>query len=277
MSASSKRNRILSRIAIGLVITFFVAVLADSLVAARTEHRISQLLYEESNLPTPPAVEVAGFPYVRAAFDHELPSVTVTAQDIDVPGWGLMSVKSSAQYVTVTSEDVFTGTIEDAPARKVFTRLQLDGVSIGHRMEIDDLLIQNLDDISPRGGWETEAVFEGTPKGFREPATVEMKLRVVEGQVIISPQKIIKAPTSADSTGNLVEGEELSESTRQEIMDAFRLTIGAKSLPLKDKPIRVYVAGGGVFIESEQFYTSVSIQDLMPNTRPLSEDEEPGL
>lgn len=277
MSASSKRKRVLSRIAIGLVITSFLAVLADSLVAARTEHGVSQTLYEASNLPTPPAVEVAGFPYVSAAFTHELPSITVTAQDVDVPGWGLMSVQSSAQYVTVSAEDVFNGTIEDSPSRKVFTRLQLDGVSIGSRMGIDDLMIQNLEDISPRGGWETEAVFEGTPKGFAQPVTVEMKLRVREGRVRLSPESIVKAPKAKGSSDARVAEDHLPAITKQEILDAFQLDVGAESLPLKGQPIRVYVAGGSVFIESEQFYTSVSIEDLMPYTRPLPEEEEPGL
>lgn len=277
MSASNKRKRVLSRIAIGLVIAFVLAVVADSFVAARTENKISQKLYEASNLPTPPAVEVAGFPYVGAVWSHELPSVTVTAQDVDVPGWGLMSVQSSAQYVTVTAGDVFDGNIENAPARKVFTRVQLDGVSIGHRMDIDDLMIQNLEDISPRGGWETEAVFEGTPKGFAQPVSVEMKLRVIEGKVLLSPEKIIKAPETASSKDARVDGEKLSEETKKQINEAFQLSIGEESLPLKGSPIRVYVAGGGVFIESEQYYTSVSIEDLLPYTRPLTEEEEPGL
>lgn len=277
MNALNRRSRILTRIAIGLVITFIVAVLADSLVAARVEHRISQKLYEGSNLPTPPGVQVAGFPYVATALTHELQSVTVTAQDVDVPGWGLMSVHSSAQYVTVTSEDVFEGNIENAPARKVFTRLQLDGVSIGSKMNIDDLLIQNFDDISPRGGWETEATFEGTPEGFTQPATVEMRLRIRDGEAYLSPVRIVKAPADETVKAERLPGDELPQETRKKLMDAFSLKISGDDLPLPGKPIRVYVAGGSVFIESEQYYTSVSIQDLAPYTRPLPKEEEPGL
>lgn len=277
MSTSKPRRRILVRTAIGLVVTLLILVLADSLVAARTEHRISNKLYEGSNLATPPSVEVTGLPYTAAAFTHELQSVTVGARDVDVPGWGLMSVTSSAQYVTVSKEDVFTGDIQDAPARKVFYRLQLDGVSLGAKMDINDLLIQNKDDISPRGGWESEAIFEGTPDGYAQPATVEMRLRIKQGSVHISAVDLIKAPESKKVDAKVVDGAGVPEDIRKEILKTFSMEISADSLPMRGNPIRVYVAGGGVFIESEQYYTSVSIQDLAPYSRPLSEEEEPGL
>lgn len=276
MSTSTSRSRILVRVAVGLVIVLVLAVVADSLIAARTEHKISQMLYADSNLPNPPAVEVAGLPYTAAAFTHELPSVTVTARDVDVPGWGLMSVHSSAQYVTVTSDDVFNGTIENAPARKVFYRLQLDGVSIGAKMDINDLLIQNKDDISPRGGWESEAIFEGTPEGYAKPATVQVSLRVRAGEAYITAVDVLKAPESKSAT-EVKDGSELSDATRQQIMDQFTLKLDSSTLPLRGKPGRIYVSGGGVFIEAEQYYTSVSIKDLAPHTRPLPETEEPGL
>lgn len=276
MSSFSSRRRTLIWVVVGLIIAFVMAVIADSLVAARTEYRISQRLYANSDLPNPPAVEVAGFPYVASTFTHELPSVTVTARDVDVPGWGLMSVHSSAQYVTVTSDDVFTGNIENAPARKVFYRIQLDGVSIGDKINISDLLIQNKDDISPRGGWESEAIFEGTPKGYNLPATVQVSLRVKAGEAYITATDVIEAPAS-ESSATVTDGSELSDATRQYIMDQFTMKLDTKTLPLRGKPVRIYVSGGSVFIEAEQYYTSVSIQDLAPRTRPLPETEEPGL
>lgn len=278
MTAPKRRPRRAAKIALSLVVLLVVAFLADSLIAARTERRISSLLYEGSNLPNPPSVQVTGFPYVAAAVTHELPSLTVTATDVDIPGWGLVSVQSSAQYVTVSKDDVFTGQIDNAPARKVFTRLQLDGVTIGDRMKISDLLIQNRDDMSPRGGWETEAIFEGTPRGFTKPFTVEMRLRVRESQVLISPVRIIKGPEGKGKEGDtVVDGADLSPEVTKEILDTFALKLAPSALPLPGKPMRVYVAGGSVFIESEQYYTSINIQDLAPYTRPLPEDEEPGL
>lgn len=262
---------------IALVVLFFIALVADSLVAARAEHRISQNIYQHSNLATPPRVQVAGFPYTAAIFTHELQAVTVNATDVNVPGYGLMSVYTSAQYVTVSAKDVFQGDITDAPARKVFTRLQLDGVLLGNRMHINELLIQNKDDISPRGGWETESIFEGTPDGFSKPATVEMKLRVKDGNVILSPTRILKGPTDRSEHAKLVSEDKLPADIAQSIKKTFSLTLRGDDLPLPNNPVRVYVAGGSMFVESEQFYTRVSITDLTPTAQPLREEDRPGL
>ena len=166
---TGKVKKIAFRGAVALVLLLLVAAVVDNVIAARAEHKISEALYADSNLANPPKVQVAGFPYTASALSHELQAVTVAANDVDVPGFGLMSVHTSAQYVTVSAEDVFNGTIENAPARKVFTRLQLDGVLLGNRMDIDALQIQNLDDISPRGGWETRPFSRASPKGLPSP------------------------------------------------------------------------------------------------------------
>ncbi len=265
------------RACLGVFALFMVLLITDSLIAARTEHRISQEIYRDSHLANPPGVTVAAYPYVSAAFTHELQSVTVNAKDIDVPGFGLVSVHSSAQYITVSADDVFNGDIKDAPARKVFTRLQLDPVSVGSRMHVSDLLIQNKDDISPNGGWETEAIFEGTPQGFRKAATVEMQLRMREGNVHLDAIDVVKGPEDKGKDAKIVDGDDLDDSVRQEIMRAFSLDIPGDTLPFRGQPMRVYVAGGSVYVESERYYTRVSIEDLAPRSRPLSAEEQPGL
>lgn len=269
--------------ALSTIVALLIAVaFTDSLVAGRTEHLYSKALYDQSNLANPPAVFVAGSPYTAAALTHEVQAITVNAKDVDMPGWGLMSVHKSAQYVTLPWQAVFGQSFTNAPAKKVFTRLQLDGVTIGGKMHVDDLLIQNRDDISPRGGWETEAIFEGTPKGFDAPATVEMKLRVKEGDVYLTPTRVIRGPSSEAGEGVLsavktVDGDKLDDQLKKRIERAFTLKIPGERLPLKEKPKRVYVAGGSVFFESEQLYTTVSLQDLIPQGRRLPEEEKPGL
>ena len=265
-----------------VIVLVLVTAFSDSIIAGRTEHLYSRALYDNSNLANPPSVFVAGSPYTAAAFTHEVQAITVNAKDVDVPGWGLMSVHKSAQYVTLPWQAVLGQPFTNAPAKKVFTRLQMDGVTIGSKMHVDDLLIQNRDDISPRGGWETEAIFEGTPKGFSAPATVEMTLRVKKGDIYLTPTKVLKGPKTDAREGLLdsapaVPAKELSEDMKNRIKSAFTLRIPGERLPLKEKPKRVYVAGGSVFFESEQLYTTVSLQDLVPQGRRLLEEEKPGL
>lgn len=271
-------KKIAIRGALTLVLVLLVALIADNVIAARAEHKISEALYADSNLANPPKVQVAGFPYTGAALSHELQAVTVVANDVDVPGFGLMSVQTSAQYITVSADDVFNGTIENAPARKVFTRLQLDGVLLGNRMGIEALQIQNLDDISPRGGWETEAIFEGKPKGFAKPAKVEVKLRIVEGTMVITPTKILSVPDGLDiKAKNVTDEATLDPDIEKRVNDAFSLSIPGKELPMRGDPERIFVSGGSVFVEASQVYTKISLSDLAPRSRPLSEEELPSL
>ena len=275
---AGKVKKIAIRGAVVFVVLLIVALITDNVIAARAEHKISEALYADSNLANPPKVQVAGFPYTRAALSHEIQAVTVTASDVDVPGFGLMSVHTSAQYITVSADDVFNGKIENAPARKVFTRLQLDGVLLGDRMNIEALQIQNLDDISPRGGWETEAVFEGKPEGFAKPAKVEVKLRIVAGTMKITPIKILSAPDGLDIKAKDVTDEgSIDKDIVRRINEAFSLSIPGKQLPMPGDPERVYVSGGSLFVETEQVYTKISLSDLAPRSRPLSEEEQPRL
>lgn len=253
-------------------------LLVDAIIAGRVEHNISQRIYDNSNLATPPRVTVAGYPYIAAALTGEIQAVTVGSRDVHVPGYGLLSVQTSAQYITVPRSAVWSGDFENAPARKVFTRLQLDGVSLGARMGINDLLIQNKDDISPLGGWETEALFEGTPKEFHRPATVQVKLRLREGDVYITAEKVVKGPTSSSVHARTVPGSELDPQTRDRLLEEFSLMLPARDLPLGgETPMRVYVSGGSVYVESEKYYTTVSLLDLTPPSRPLSKEEQPRL
>ncbi|RAV33492.1 LmeA family phospholipid-binding protein [Corynebacterium heidelbergense] len=252
--------------------------IVDALIAARAEHNVSEQIYRNSNLPNPPKVMMAGFPYLASAFTHELQAITVTSRDVNVPGYGLLSVQSSAQYVTVPSSAVLSGEFTDAPARKVFTRLQLDGVSLGAKMGVNDLLIQNKDDISPRGGWETEALFEGTPRGYAKPATVEMTLRLKQGDVYFSAVNVISAPASPAADAPIVRADQMDAAARKRILDSFSLVLRAKDLPFHGgHPMRAYVSGGSAYVESERYYTKVSMLDLAPPTRPLSQEERPGL
>ncbi|OFS18699.1 hypothetical protein HMPREF3097_00695 [Corynebacterium sp. HMSC27B11] len=277
ISPAPRPRRRLWKVLAGLLVAFLALMLTDSLIAARTEAKISQQLYEGSHLPKPPEVMLAGFPYVTQALTKELEAVTVTAKDVPIAGFGDVTVHSSAQYVDVNASQIFTGDIHDAPARKVFHRLQLGVVPLGKLMGIPDLDVSNKADISPRGGWETEAIFRGTPKGFRAPAIVEMKVRIKRGDVYLRPVTVIEGPVNKKEGAEIVPADQLDEATTAALMDGFRLKIEKDSIPFPGIPMRVYVGGGSVFIEAEDYYTTVSIGDLTPPTRPLTEEQRPSL
>jgi hypothetical protein len=257
-----------------LAATLGVAVVADSLVAARVEKRISDRIYRESHLATPPHVQVTGMPYLAAVFTHKVPSIHVESTDVEIPGFGRVTVSSSATKITLGRDAVLSGDFSDAPAQEVFTRIQMDTVELGERMGIRDLGLTSQDDSSPTGGWETEAYLSGTPAGLAEEDSgryeVGVRLRVWQGDVYVTPTEITDTP---DSTAP----GDVDDDVAKQVLDAFTLELPGEELPFRSPPRRVYTAGGTLFVEAEQNYTRVSVTDLAPRSRPLDEDEQAGL
>ncbi|MEJ6550801.1 DUF2993 domain-containing protein [Corynebacterium sp. USCH3] len=257
-----------------LVATLGVAVVADSLVAARVEKKISDRIFRESHLATPPHVQVTGLPYLAAAITHEVPSIQVESTDVEIPGFGRVTVSSSATKITLGRDAVLSGDFSDAPAKEVFTRIQMDTVELGDRMGIADLGLASQDDSSPTGGWETEGYLSGSPEGL--PAEdagryeVGVRLRVWQGDVYLTPTEITDTP-------HATAPEDLDDQVRDRVLDAFTLELPGDSLPFRSPPRRVYTAGGTLFIEAEQNFTRVSVADLAPRSGPLDEDEQAGL
>lgn len=254
-----------------------LGVLADSLVAARVERNISERIYHEANLATPPHVQVTGMPYLAAVRTHEVPSIQVEASDVEIPGFGRVTVASSATEVTLGRDAVLTGEFTDAPARQVFTRIQMDTVELGEHMGMDDLALSSQDDSSPRGGWETAAYMSGTPGNLTgvsgsDEGTYEVavRLRIRQGDVHLTATEVTGAPGFSDPG-------DISDDLREQVLDAFSLHMSSDDLPFDTQPGRVYTVGGSLFIETEQYFTRVSVSDLAPRSGPLSEEERAGL
>ncbi|HIW90232.1 MAG TPA: DUF2993 domain-containing protein [Candidatus Corynebacterium avicola] len=256
-----------------LVAVAAVGIVGDSLVAARVEKRISEKIYEESNLAAPPEVLVTGMPYTGAVLNHEVPSIHVEARDVEIPDFGRVTVSSSARKLTLGRDAVLTGDFRDAPAEEVFTRIQMDTVELGEHMGIDDLTLRSEDNSSPQGGWETEAFLAGTPEGEDGEYEVNLRLRVWQGDVYLTPTEITATPDGTDPETI----DALDDDTREKVMDAFTLEFTSSSLPLRSAPRRVYTSGGSLFIEASEYFTKVSVSDLTPRSGPLGEDERAGL
>lgn len=262
MSLSRRSRRTIA--ATGAVAALIVA--ADVGAAAHAEHELSTRLEEMSNLPVEPYVGLGGMAYLSSLFTGQWSSVSVRARDLEVPGFGLVSVESGAVDVQIPPESVWTAQFHDSETKKFFVKLQLDGLSLGRQMGFDDLVIQNLEDISPKGGWETEAIFEATPEGWAEPARVSVKLRVLESNVHIIPIEVLRAPTGPDSEV-VVPGDELDPGVRDDVLADFQLFMRGADLPLELPPTRIFVSGGTVFIEAEKVNARVSPGDLLPSAQ----------
>ncbi|MFD5868893.1 DUF2993 domain-containing protein [Corynebacterium sp. NPDC060344] len=247
-----------------------LAVGADLGLAIHAERNLANQIREDMNLPADPYVSLGGAAYASSFFTGRWSSIQVRARDLEIEGFGLVSVESGAVDVEIPRESVWSGDFDNAFTERYHTKLQLDGLSLGRQFGFTDLAIQNHEDISPAGGWETEAIFEATPPGWSAPAEVVVKLRILQGDAEFIPVEVISGPEGPDSK-DVLRGEELSDATVDAILPSFGLELSGVQLPLRQRPTRIYVAGGSIFIEGDERYRHVSPGDFLPVATPEPE------
>lgn len=240
-------------------------VTADAGFAAHAEQSLSEQIRKTANLEMTPYVSIAGKAYTSSFFTGKWSSVNSRIRDVEVPGFGLVSLEYGAVNVQIPKESVWSGQFGESKTKQYFTKLGLDGLSLGRKMGLSDLVIQPLEDSSPAGGWETEALFEATPKDWKTAAKVAVKLRIVQGDVIITPIDIVATPKGSEAT-SLGDPEELSEADRKTVLETFSLTLRGDDIPLGMPATRIFVSGGTVTIEGEQIMCTVSPANFMPPT-----------
>lgn len=274
--ARSRRRRTVHKVgiiaAIALMVLAVCAWVGDSLVATRTESRISRELQHYSNLPVQPDVTAGGFPFLYEAERGKLSSLTVDAQDLDVPGFGLVTVHSSATNIEASTHDILHGRIEDAPVETVSTTLSLDGLALGERLGITDLTIRRLANTAPNGGQESDSVFSGSIGGLDKPATVAVRLRIKADVISMDAYEVLDGPASRDKDAPVVKGREIPEDIRDEIKKAFSLQLEGKYLPLRARPDFIYCEGGSIFLQASQQNVTINLSDLAPMAREEPEE-----
>ena len=159
-------SRPVKRISAAVGAIALLAVGADLGLAIHAERNLANRIREEMNLPADPYVSLGGVAYSSSFFTGHWSSIQVRARDLEIEGFGLVSVESGAVDVEVPKSSVWSGDFDSAFTERYHTKLQLDGLSLGRQFGFTDLAIQNHEDISPAGGWETEAIFEATPPGL---------------------------------------------------------------------------------------------------------------
>ncbi len=258
------RHRTVVRSIVALCCVVGLAVLADFGACMVAEYRIARQLRTEANLPTDPKVQVHGF-FVSQYFTGNIRAITVRTTDLNAEGFGLVSVTSSAEHLKITPKQLLSGKYDHAPTKSYHSTLRLDGVALGKRLGMTDLIIANHKDMSPLGQWETEADLTGTVDGFEAPATVHVRLRIDNGDVWLLPESVISGPVDHKSDVE-APATEIPADVQKELMEGFKLTLIPGLLPLRTPPTRIYVTGGMVNIQTEELWTKTSVSDLAPQS-----------
>ena len=235
-----------------LAVLFGAGWLTDSIAASRVERSISRDVEEAARLEVSPRVSVGGVPYLASLFTGEIPTISVHALDVDVAELGMVNAQTRLEEVQVTRGQALNGNIDGAPARAFSRTISLDGVALGHLIDMTDLDIAHPYDISPGGGPAAEALLTGTPFNQRESHTVLVDLRLVGDEFRLIPRELVDAPA------------ELSDEEAREVMDAFALTLDTTQLPLAGRATSVNLSGGSIYFESRQLNVTVNLADLSP-------------
>ena len=163
-------------------------------MAARVEMRIAQEIEAVTPVESNPRIYVGGFPYLLALSTHKVPAITSESLDVRIPGLGLVNLRTEADRVTLSNEQLLNGNIEGAKAKALSHYMRLDGVALGSFLNITDLDISHPSDISPTSTSASEAQLTGTPPNFTEPVVAEVKLRIKGSTISIEPTSVRGAP-----------------------------------------------------------------------------------
>ena len=214
--------------------------LADTALASHVEHDLAREGVE---------AEVSAVPFVWSGISGRVPRVTVKRTDADIPGPGVGTVSVEMFNLKLdTPSDALRGEVVGADARLVRRRIRLDGVGFGELLGITDLDMANPYDISPTGGVASEARLTGTVPGAREPATVVVTLRLVDGTFRMRPSQLL----------DVADGDE------QAVLDGFSLDLDTRELPLGGPADLVQLRGGSLELSRDRVNTVVEPADLEP-------------
>ena len=214
--------------------------LADTALASHVEHGLAREGVE---------AEVSAVPFAWSGVTGRVPRVTVKRTDADIPGPGVGTVSVEMFNLKLNNPaDALRGEVVGADARLVRRRIRLDGVGFGELLGITDLDMANPYDISPAGGVASEARLTGTVPGAREPATVVVTLRLVNGTFHMRPSQLIDAAA----------GEE------QTVLDGFTFDLDTRELPLGGPADLVQLRGGSFELSRDRVNTVVEPADLEP-------------
>lgn len=225
---------------------------ADAVLAAQAEHRISEAVATRSNLAMNPQVSFGGVLYSLGFLTGEIPSLTISALDVDVPGFGLVNARTAIDTIEASPGQVLAGNVAGTRAELYSRRLTLDGVAVGRILGITDLDISNPYDISPSGGTAVEARLTGTPPGLDGKVTVLATLRISGPFFRMTPVDLLDAPAGLDA------------EARAAALEAFAWELDTRDLPLEGMARAAYVTGGSIAIESERRAITVRLEDLSP-------------
>ncbi|WP_158256114.1 LmeA family phospholipid-binding protein [Corynebacterium sp. 13CS0277] len=209
-------------LALAVAATAGLAWGADTLLAARAEAHISDLIPAD----TTPRVSIAGFPFVTSALQEGVAHIQVSLIDTDT-SLGPVNVTTTAHDVQGPTDSLLDGRLDGLVGYTVSRSATIDAAALGRLLGMPDMDISNPTDISPGAAPLPQAQLRGTPPGCTEPVTVLADLRVRDHIVSIEP-------ATTPSCGAA----------------AFRWSAPADTLPVVGTANSLWVRGGSLFLDS---------------------------
>ncbi|MFW0785536.1 DUF2993 domain-containing protein [Gordonia sp. CPCC 206044] len=261
--------------AIVVVILFTIcAFVADTVVAMRSEHRLSRSLVTADELPYDPEVTISGFPFIGHARTGDFAGATITARGVpvDCPPPGGCHAELGATLGSFSVPDGFRIQPRDVMhTSSVHAYTRLDSVNLGRMLEIPDLTVNTPAPEGKAGGGgpgdgllsrESGVLLTGTvalgpvpndtdlpPSASRYPGpkvrvSVSADLSVVDGRLRIVATDFYRGPEEHSDA-------QVADELRADVLSRFDVTLPALPMPWDITGSTAHSEGSDILIEGE--------------------------
>ncbi|GAB19939.1 hypothetical protein GOEFS_098_00050 [Gordonia effusa NBRC 100432] len=293
-TARSARPRLRRAVIVGLATALVVVValvIADTVLAARSEKRLSEALQTSPRLEFAPEVTLGGMPFISHANSGEFPSLTVTARGVPLPRSGSVACVATQCWaelgITATGIRADDGWSFHPTSHLFFDTVngyaKLDSVNLGRLLDITDLSVNTpAPEGKAGGGGPGDGLLErssgllltGTvalPPGQTTSSTVPPSASSYRGdkiRVSVSVDVAVRDDALVIRATDFYDGPEEHASAdvpaqyRQAILDRFSRVLPMPALPWGIIPTSAHSAGSDVLISGDSVRRRVRVDEF---------------
>lgn len=226
----------MKKLVITALVLAAVLLVADYAAAAAAEHRISQQLQEELDVPDAPTVRIHGFPFLTQAISGHYERIEMSVQGLDVGPLNDVAVEATMRDVHAPLLQVLTGDMSGVRIEHVQGRVRINESDLGQVIGLEDL------QIAPAAGRAAVRMSATVDVGAKPVKVIVIaQLELVRGAVQISP---VDVRLDVEPIGVF----ELPETFRKLVMSRFAVRIDPGGLPFTVRPTSITVHPGSIVV-----------------------------
>lgn len=221
------------RLALAVVVLLVLLLVADRAGAAYAGRAIAAEVQRAAGLPSPPDVDVTGFPFLTQAVSGRYERIEVGAADVPLDSDLVVSrVDATLQGVQVPLSEVLSQSVQDVPAERVTARALVPYEELSQSYGDQELTIEPDDDRLRITG---QVQFSDRMLSVVALSRVE----VVDGELLLSAEEVGLA------------GQGTDEGSTSALQEALELRLPVQELPYGLTATSAEVQADGVELHAE--------------------------